>query len=237
MKALFLSDVHYKGLDDPNTPLLLSFLENELHRGDALVVVGDLFDLWIGYDHVVYAEYVPVLAKFYELKNKGVRVIYVEGNHDLFLGSFFTEKLHVEVLNKEGLVIIDNKKFYLHHGDGIDKRGPLKKLALGFLRTKTAIVLSRILGPNVIWRLGHNLSHTSRHYGPVVLGARDRYRNFGKKILIENNYDYFIVGHTHIPDEYEVAPGKMYYNVGDWVRNYTYLEYVDGKFTIKKISA
>src|SRR3989338_202536 len=148
MKALFLSDVHYKGLDDPNTPLLLSFLENELHRGDALVVVGDLFDLWIGYDHVVYAEYVPVLSKFYELKNLGVRVIYVEGNHDLFLGPFFTKKLGVQVLNREGLVVIDNKKIYLHHGDGIDERGFLKKLALGFFRTKAAIVLSRLIVPN-----------------------------------------------------------------------------------------
>src|SRR3989338_11172254 len=102
MKALFLSDVHYKGLDDPNTPLLLSFLENELHRGDALVVVGDLFDLWIGYDHVVYAEYVPVLAKFYELKNKGVRVIYVEGNHDLFLGLSFQKNSTLKSSIKRG---------------------------------------------------------------------------------------------------------------------------------------
>ena len=234
MKTVFLSDVHYKGLDDPNTPLLLRFLEKELQKGDTLVVVGDLFDLWIGYDHVVYAEYVPVLSKFYELKNLGVRVIYVEGNHDVFLGSFFTEKLGVEVLNKEGLVVIDNKKFYLHHGDGIDKRGLLKKAALGFLRSKVAIVLSRLIGPNLLWKLGQKLSHTSRQYGPLVLGARDRYRNFGKKILTENDYDYFIVGHTHIPDEYEVAKGKWYYNVGDWVRNYTYLEYQDGTFQIKK---
>ena len=137
-----------------------------------------------------------------------------------------------QYLNK---LIIDNKKFYLHHGDGIDKRGLFKKIALGFLRSKGAIVLSRLIGPNLLWKVGQKLSHSSRQYGPVVSGARDRYRNFGKKILIENNYDYFIVGHTHIPDEYEVAKGKWYYNVGDWVRNYTYLEYLDGTFAIKKV--
>ncbi|HLD73712.1 MAG TPA: UDP-2,3-diacylglucosamine diphosphatase [Bdellovibrionota bacterium] len=235
MKIIFLSDVHYKGLDDPNTPLLLKFLESELKASDVLVIVGDLFDLWVGYDHIVYAEYVPVLAKFYELKKKGVRIVYVEGNHDVFLGPFFTEKLGVEVLNREGLVVIDNKKFYLHHGDGIDKRGLFKKIALGFLRSKGAIVLSRLIGPNLLWKVGQKLSHSSRQYGSVVSGARDRYRDFGKKTLIEKNCDYFIVGHTHIPDEYEVAKGKWYYNVGDWVRNYTYLEYLDGTFAIKKV--
>ena len=225
MKAVFISDIHYKGLEDPRTEELLHFLDKKLGFHDYLVIVGDFFDFWIGYSNSVFSTYVPVLSKLYELvHHRNIKIIYVEGNHDFFLGAFFEKTLKAHIIRKKGEIEIFGKKIYLHHGDGLEYRSILKKMVLNtIVRSPFSYFLSRILGPGLIWKIGRLFSHASRHYGRGPSEIRERYRKVARDFLSKNSYDYFIVGHNHVPDQYEVSTHQFYFNTGDWLEHRTYL--------------
>ncbi|MBI2608640.1 MAG: UDP-2,3-diacylglucosamine diphosphatase [Deltaproteobacteria bacterium] len=240
MKAIFISDIHYQGKKDSRGHILLRFFEEKFENGDYLVIVGDFFDFWIGFPNYVYEEYREFLSGFEKIVfNKQIKIIYVEGNHDFFLGSYFSEKLKAHILSKPGIIHLFNKKIYLHHGDGIDKRSLLEKVILKFLKSRFVYVLARFLGPRLTWSVGTYLSFQSRRaHGHVdTENVQNQYRAYAKNILQKENADFCIIGHIHIPDEIELLPEKTYFNVGDWLTHQTYVEMKEGKIELKSYNS
>jgi len=99
----FISDLH---LGAPSLTMefetkrrteLLKFLNMVVQGGDRLVIVGDLFDFWYEYKYVVPKSYFWLYTKLRELVDKGIAVDYVAGNHDFFLGEFFSESVGLNV--------------------------------------------------------------------------------------------------------------------------------------------
>lgn len=72
----------------------------------------------------------------------------------------------------------------------------------------------------------------------------ERYRKLAEeKFRYSPDLDVLIVGHNHLPDHYSFSlAGKMrsYFNLGDWVKNFTWLEYQpnqeSGPFTLKRFT-
>ena len=63
MRALFLADAHLCKPDDPNYRALLAFLEEQCGQVDLLVLLGDIFEFWIGKDEPT-ANYAPLIETF-----------------------------------------------------------------------------------------------------------------------------------------------------------------------------
>ncbi|MGL5285871.1 MAG: UDP-2,3-diacylglucosamine diphosphatase, partial [Aeromonas sp.] len=85
MTTLFISDLHLSATRPDMTACLLDFLRIEARGADALYILGDLFEFWIG-DDDPSALHTLIAAAFYDLSQSGVPIYFVHGNRDFLLG-------------------------------------------------------------------------------------------------------------------------------------------------------
>jgi UDP-2,3-diacylglucosamine hydrolase len=236
MKVVFIADAHLKGLDDPNQKTLCAFLDG-LGPLDKLVILGDLFEFWTGFNDVVYYHYFPVLASLAALRKKGTDIIYTEGNHDFFMGPFFTDVLGVEVHADPFELDLQGKRFFLGHGDTVDRN-----IRYAFWRALSRSLifraLFRVLTPSLVWKVAGFLSEKSRIYHERALGIEAHHREFTKR-LIRDGFDGVILAHTHIPRLVEEGEGRkgLYLNPGSWMDGSSYLVYEGGEFRLERYGA
>ena len=83
-----LSDAHLTGPDDPVQDQVVAWLDGL--ATDHCYLLGDLFHFWWAFDHDVLPEFAPVLAALGRLRERGVPLTLLRGNHDFRLGPIFT---------------------------------------------------------------------------------------------------------------------------------------------------
>ena len=116
MRALFLSDVHVSPARPEAVAALVDLLEAAIGRLDALFVLGDLFDQWLGDDDVT-PPHPEVEAGLRAVANSGTHISAHHGNHDFLLGISFAERTGCEVVSGHQVVELDGVKTVLLHGD------------------------------------------------------------------------------------------------------------------------
>lgn len=254
MRALFLSDAHLKGPGDAAQPKLVRFFDGLRGRGegvggpgsadlpviDLLVIAGDFFDFWFSKGDAVYPGFRPVIDQMAALKRQGVRICLCEGNHDFFLGDYFTGKLGMEVYPEWAEFDIDGLRVLVSHGDTVD-RANRKYLALRkFLRSRFSRALLRMLPLKLLWWLGRRSSEMSKRMAGT---AEERLAEVMHRLAVEKfqeGYDAAVFGHCHKPILREaVCDGKRktFATLGDWDTNDSYLTCDDGRFALNRFSA
>lgn len=234
MKAIFIADAHLKSLDDPNQKTLCSFLET-LKDIDRLFILGDLFEFWTGYNEVLERNYAPVLAQFRRLKERGTEIIYVEGNHDFSVASFFKEILGGEIYPDSADINLDGKRVFLAHGD-IMERNMGYKIWRGFLRSRITGWIIKIMPPVFVWKVAMALSKRSRRNHKKGDALDSLQREFAKE-KIKQGFDMVVLAHSHVPEVLEIDANSkkgIYANPGDWVKEFSYLVYEHGKIKLHK---
>lgn len=235
MKIVFFSDAHLEGLGGKNLSYLLSFLDYIKEDTHLLVIAGDLFDFWYGYKNFVYY-HLPLLNKLLELKRKGIKISYIEGNHDFSMGPFFTEVLNANVFRESLELHLDGKKTLIAHGDMVNKKDYGYRLLRGALRSYTFSWLMRFFPSWLIWKIARLLSCSSRKYLGKAHPLEKILEEFAWTKLKEG-YDVVILAHTHNPvfkKTFMDGKEKLYANLGDWISHFTYLTYHYGEFSLRK---
>ncbi len=222
MRVVMLSDLHLTGLDDPNQDRLVALLDRL--EMDQLIILGDLFHHWWGFTGAVPEGYIPTCAALLRLRRRGVPILYVVGNHDFALGSFFTDTLGVEV-RPAHLRTLDGVPFYLAHGDEADTSAGYG-LTRRLLRGAPFAVLMRLLGPSAGLGLLRRLAGASRAHpapsGPLV----EAQRRWAQARLREGA-QVVVLGHSHALGETALEGGALF-NLGDWRDGARWLEVLDG---------
>lgn len=122
MATLFISDLHLTGERPDITRLFLGFLANDARRADALYILGDLFEYWIG-DDVLAGEvaaqedYRAIVAALKALTASGVPVFVMHGNRDFLLGEDFARATGCRLLPDPTVIELHGRKTLLMHGD------------------------------------------------------------------------------------------------------------------------
>ncbi|MFQ5354211.1 MAG: UDP-2,3-diacylglucosamine diphosphatase, partial [Thermodesulfobacteriota bacterium] len=147
MKIIFLGDAHLKGEGEAAETALVEFLLG-LEGVYLLVILGDLFDFWVADNAVAEARYSAVLQALKEVKERGVKIIYVEGNHDFSMGGFFTDELEATIVEGSVVQKFDGKRFYLTHGDTVGMTRGYRRWRR-FLRTPLFYFLKNVVAPGV----------------------------------------------------------------------------------------
>lgn len=116
MTTLFISDLHLDASRPEITRLFLAFLEGEAAEADALYILGDLFEAWIGDDasDALGDEVADALAR---LRARGVPCFYLHGNRDFLLGDAYARRARMTLLPDPSLVQIGGETVLLMHGD------------------------------------------------------------------------------------------------------------------------
>lgn len=224
-----ISDVHL-GTYGCHAKHLLTYLNSIDPK--KLILNGDIIDIWQFSKRYFPKSHLKVIKKIMDMAASGVEIIYITGNHDEMLRKFSNTTIgNISIVDKV-ILDLDGKKGWFFHGDVFDVSiQNAKWLAkLGGYGYDLLTLLNR--GFN--WYLekrGKERFSLSKKVKNGVKGAIKYVNDYEKTIsdlAIENGYDYVICGHIHQPKmEYiENKHGKtMYLNSGDWVENFTALEY------------
>lgn len=229
----FVSDVHL-GLrvadPDERERRFADFLNSLPRETDALYLLGDIWDFWYEYRDVVPKGYVRVLAALQGLMDRGVKVYFFQGNHDVWTYSYF-EELGMKRLVQPTLVEIGGKTFCLGHGDGL---GPVPfgyRFLRGVFHNRALQFCFSLLHPWLAFRLGNGWSRKNRlaHHGSYVFkGPGEPLYEFAEKFSSENKVDYFVFGHYHSEVvDMKLPSGASLYLLKDWIKGSSYL-YFDG---------
>lgn len=120
-RALFISDLHLAGGRPEANEQFFRFLQEEAARADALYVLGDLFESWVGDDEITDETGNPLAADVAQglraLADAGVKVHVMHGNRDFLIGTGFLDASGAQLLEDPSVVKFAGKRLALLHGD------------------------------------------------------------------------------------------------------------------------
>jgi len=236
-RVYFISDVHLGTPDGPREPwehegAVIAFLRHI--RGDAeiLYIVGDLFDFWFEYRSSVLKTGARVLFELYTLVESGTRVVYVPGNHDLWLGPYLSQVVGIETLDGPADVNHQGLRVLLAHGDEFrtDWRFHVSR---GILKNRLCIAMFRLLHPDLgLWiaRMTSGVSGFRARRRPV--GNRQAYVEVARAKLADG-FDVVVSGHYHRPMCENTGEGTLVI-LGDWLTEDVYAVLEGGEVRLRK---
>ena len=236
-KAFFISDIHIgagsRAEEQDKLCRLTSFLNFINQPGNHLYIVGDLFDFWFEYRHVVPNQYFQVLYHLHKLIENNIAVHFLPGNHDSWIRNFFSEQIQIRVHPEILRTDIHSKKILLFHGDGISKKDTGYRILKKIFRNPINIFLYRLLHPDLGIPLAKLMSAGSRqHTSSREFDDELDYLKFAKE-QFNQGIDYVIVGHSHKP-LYKKIDNHILLNLGDWIHHFSYGKLDRGNLTLQQ---
>ena len=136
----FASDFHL-GAPDWETSLtrekkIIAWL-NEIEKdAKEIYFLGDVFDFWFEYKHVVPKGFMRLLGKLANLSDAGVKLHFFIGNHDMWLFDYLQKELGATIYQQALMRKIEGKVFFIGHGDGLGPGDVKYKILKKFFRSK-----------------------------------------------------------------------------------------------------
>lgn len=231
-KIYFLSDVHLGACafadDKEREQKLVRFLTSIQDDASDIYLMGDIFDFWYEYKYVVPKGFVRLLGKLAELSDKGIRLHYFIGNHDIWIGSYFEKELGMKVYLHDTIVPIQDKQFYLAHGHRTGYRPFMVKVMHYFFHATWVRRLYNIVHPTINYAFGLKWSKSNRinkhrQEEACYMGEdKEHLVQFAKQYTQTQPIDYFIFGHRHVMLDLQITRNCRVIYLGDWVSNFSY---------------
>lgn len=126
MNHYFASDIHLgaggEAFAGETERRFVAWLDDAAKDAESIFLVGDLFDFWFEYREVVPKGFVRTLGKLAELTDRGVRVVFFTGNHDMWVGDYLARECGVEVYTSPQRFCLNGKHLFIAHGDQHEDR-------------------------------------------------------------------------------------------------------------------
>ncbi|MFI5253636.1 MAG: UDP-2,3-diacylglucosamine diphosphatase [Bacteroidota bacterium] len=232
----FISDAHLglgdKTQDKEKERRLIDFFDAIMRDANQLFILGDLFDAWIEYRTVIPKGHHRLLTKLEDLTLHGISVHYLAGNHDFWMRDFFQKELGIKTYLEPIETKIDEKRFYLHHGDGFANNDGGYRLLKKVLRNPAAIWLYTWIHPDIGYGIARSTSQKSRTHTSVKDYGEDDGMVKSASKIIQSGIDIVIMGHRHRP-LYQKIDNGIYVNLGDWMEFNTYAIFSNGNIELK----
>ena len=116
MATLFIADLHLHTEEPAITAGFLHFLDGVAREADALYILGDLFEAWIG-DDDPNPLHQRVAAAIRALVDSGVPCYFIHGNRDFLLGKRFARQSGMQLLPQEKVLNLYGRNVLIMHGD------------------------------------------------------------------------------------------------------------------------
>ena len=193
---LGLADLHLERGQQARENMVLHLLDKHADELEGIVLLGDIFDIWFGYKHAIFFQAIRLLARLKELADKGVHIIYCEGNHDFRLTGFFQDYIGA-VICRRALLTIGEKTCYISHGDDVVAKERGYRLLRAAMSCKLMQVLVSWLPVDWTFWLFGMLSRLSGKKTRKKKFNTDRYIRRFWPVIADYPIDYIFSGHTH----------------------------------------
>lgn len=227
----FASDIHLGGGGcrpaRETERRFVAWLDRVAKDAEAVVLVGDVFDFWFEYREVVPKGFVRVLGRLAAMTDRGIRVVFFTGNHDMWIGDYLTRECGIEIHTTPEVMTLAGKRLFVAHGDNMNiENQPLLKLLNATFRSRTLYRLfSWLIHPDWLMRFGHWWSGSSRKKhnaaGVFDISLTEPLVDYARDYARTHEIDYFVFGHMHFPRDYN-EQGLRVLNLGCWEKNPAY---------------
>ncbi len=184
----------------------ISWLREVGEDAQGIFLCGDVFDFWFEYQCVVPKGFTRVLCELASLTDRGVRVVFMAGNHDMWIGNYLSEECGMELYTSPRVFSLNGKRVHVAHGDNLNVKGdPILRLMnstfhSNFVRT----LFSNLVHPDLALRFGLWWSDKSRtkhgkfegHNTIEGRGVRPLVE-YAERCEAKEHSDYYIYGHLH----------------------------------------
>jgi UDP-2,3-diacylglucosamine hydrolase len=217
-----ISDVHLGHAPPHVERSLLAFLRMLPGRAGSLLINGDLFEFWFEWRTVVPRSGVRVLAALMDLRDAGLPMTMIAGNHDSWGGDVLRDA-GIDFRHGPWEGSLGGWQARVEHGDGLrEKEDRGYRVLRRVLRNPLAIRAYRLLHPDLATRLAVGSSQTSRNYQP-----RDEGRGLravaAASLRERPDLELMVYGHSHVAVLERMPTGNVYANAGSWLDAPTYL--------------
>ncbi len=240
-KIYIASDFHLgitaKHSSDERELLIVKWLEEISSDANLIILVGDIFDYWFEYRHVIPRGFSRFWSKIRILRDNNIPIIFFTGNHDMWMFDYATKEYGIEILRTPTTFLLNKKKVLIHHGDGLGPGDYGYKFIKLFTCSKLCQWIFARLHPNFALMVMKYFSKTSRALDTNVefFPEKENIVSYCENILREEYFDYFICGHRHLMIDHLLSNKKSrYINLGDWLYSYSYLEISEDMFNLRR---
>lgn len=209
MTTALLADAHLDGPGGEPGPLLAQLAELPGRGARRLVLLGDLFQVWIGDRRYETPAIAAVVATLRELRRGGLEVIYIEGNRDFFLaGSPYADAF--DRVAGEFAFASGGVRYLAVHGDGLNDRDRQYLFWRWLSKSPAVEVAARRLPAVLARRLVHSTEHAlgQTNFKHRVRIPEEVLCAYGERRLAEG-HDVLLLGHFHEPRRWAVAGGEV----------------------------
>jgi UDP-2,3-diacylglucosamine hydrolase len=211
---LFVGDVHLDR-DDPHLDAFLEFLDRRGGGAARVVLLGDLFNLWIGQSGLEAPHEAAVLERFERLRRSGVSVRYIEGNRDYRIGQAYRGTAFDDVTGGGLEETFGGRRIYAIHGDLANANDRQYRTWRRLSRSAPFWAAFRLLPRSRRMRVAESLETRMRRSNLAHKRRfpEDQIREYGARFL-ERGHDAVVLGHFHVEKRLEArppsAPGTIY---------------------------
>lgn len=199
MTTLFISDLHLEADRPAIGEQFLAFLRDEAVDADALYILGDLFEYWIG-DDDTNPHYAAMKQAIRALADRGVPVFFMHGNRDFMIGDRFANETGVELLPDPYEVELHGSAVLLSHGDALctddvkyqEVRGITRDPAWQAMMRRKPLAERRAIAEQA-------RVDSAAHGGSIDLEISDVNQGAVEQLLRQHNVFTLLHGHTHRP--------------------------------------
>ena len=219
MTTLFISDLHLDESRPEITAAFYDFLKDRASKADALYILGDFFEAWIGDDEDSSLSR-EVISALKQLSDSGVKLFVMHGNRDFLLGSIFCQQSGATLLPDPSVVNVYGKKILLMHGDSL-------------CTSDSEYMAFRLQARSTAWQ-EHLLSHSLEKRRELVAYMRSQSKSMNSlksedimdvcltdviSEIDKAGVNTLVHGHTHRPDKHVFNTKKtsaVRWVLGDW---------------------
>ena len=207
--------------------IFVKWLDKVKDDAEIIFLLGDLFDFWFEYKEAVPRGFTRSLGKLAELSDLGIKIYFFVGNHDMWMNGYFEKELNIKVFHKPHEFVINNKKFLIGHGDGLGPGDIGFKRMKKLFKSSIAKFLFKWVHPDFGVRIAQYLSTKNKLLSGkedvIFKGEENEWlAQYCKKILKQENFDFFLFGHRHLPLDIKLSEHSRYINLGDWISYFSY---------------
>ncbi len=219
MAILFVSDLHLHESRPASSLCFLDFLQQEARDADALYILGDLFESWIG-DDAPHPYLSTIIAGLRQASESGLACYFAHGNRDFLIGEQFCAKSGVQLMVEPTVVSIYGQRVLLMHGDELCTDDEKYQKLRRTVRNPAIQSLFLKLPPKLrqsIWNRARNRSQTSAMQKAESI--MDVNQQTVRQIMQQHDVKMLIHGHTHRPHVHELdIDGQPATRIvlGDW---------------------
>ena len=219
MATLFIADLHLQTEEPAITAGFLRFLRGEAKSADALYILGDLFEAWIGDDdpNPLHRE---MAAAIRALVDSGVPCYFIHGNRDFLIGKRYARESGMTLLPEEQVLDLYGRKVLIMHGDTLctDDTGYLAfraKVHTPWIQ-KVFLALPLFIRNRIAARMRAGSKAANSSKSMTIMDVNPQ---AVASVMEKHGVQWLIHGHTHRPDVHSlIANGEPAHRVvlGAW---------------------